>query len=205
MTRPRFVLLALGVSACSADRIDVVPIAPAFDFQLSGEQQRPWSGRAFAGPTIQEGAFDLDPASDTLVPRPRTPLLFYPPGLVADAMLTIDIIGDLARGTYPADVPARPAGPRFISTYSVNLGNGLAREYLLSGGTVTITEVNGSSVRGTVSIRFGSYVDPPAPGSSTRPPPVATSLTIFGTFTATWISGPPAGTCCRMMSAPAIR
>jgi hypothetical protein len=141
----------------------------------------------FVAPVVPDGFIDLDPESNTLTTRPRTPVIFYPTGAEPEAMLTIDLIGMMQPTSYAAYVGgADGRGTRFLSTYSVRRSNGLAREYRLSAGTVVLTAVDASLVKGMVSIQFGGYVEP-IPGSATDPAFVPAPLSVTGSFTAQYM------------------
>jgi len=189
---PRSLLVAvlgLALSSCGTGGSEPVPPGslPGFELQLSGAEARSLTGRVFVAPTVPDGFIDLDPESNALTTRPRTPVLFYPTDAEPQAMLTIDLIGVMQPTSYAAYIGgADGRGTRFLSAYSVRRSNGLAREYRLSGGTVVLTAVDASLVKGTVSIQFGGYVDP-IPGSTTEPPFVPAPLSITGSFTAQYM------------------
>jgi hypothetical protein len=185
--RPLALALAASLAGCTFGVSDPLPkaVTPAFSMTLSGAEQGSFEGQAYFLPTNVAAYRETNPTTQQDVLYDVTPVQLVGQ---AGTTLRLDILGRIGLATYAVRISGDPLTPTAVmGSYDIpNAGNGILRSYQASTGTLTITAVNASGMKGTFAIHSARKIEIP-PGATTVPAPVATSMDLTGTFTAGYI------------------
>jgi hypothetical protein len=187
MIRRASLALAASLAGCMFGTTDPLPkaVTPAFSMTLSGAEQGTLDGQAYFLPTNVAAYRETDPGTKQDVIYDVTPLQLIVQGR---SLLQLSILGRISLATYAVRISGDALTPTGVmGSYDIpNVSPGLLRSYQASTGTLTITAINASGMKGTFAIHSARKIEVPA-GATTVPAPVATSMDLTGTFTAGYI------------------
>lgn len=182
MTRYRAVLAGLAALGCHSMLDSSAPM-PQFSVQVGGDVQTTFAGTLRL--TIAGQKYVESGPSGQATERAVTGLVLAQPD-AAQPQVFIGLLGEVRAGSYRVHVPGTALGalPEFYASYSdQQSADGSRRVYEITGGVLTITQVEPAILGHFVLETTRYFLHPKNIGPGTTMTPQAGSLSVSGSLT----------------------